>query len=128
MNSSIILYSGLRILQHAEKRIIEMCNKYNGWTNYETWNVALWMDNEQYKQELWSSRVRELLEDEEEYPNAILQDELKKFVDDLNPLAGDASMYADLLSAAIDSVNWYEIAQSYLDDAKTELEQEETEE
>ena len=19
---------------------------YNGWTNYETWNVALWMDND----------------------------------------------------------------------------------
>ena len=21
-------------------------NKYNGWTNYETWNVALWLDND----------------------------------------------------------------------------------
>lgn len=20
---------------------------YNGWTNYETWNVALWLDNDQ---------------------------------------------------------------------------------
>ena len=24
-----------------------MCNEYNGWTNYATWNVALWLDNEQ---------------------------------------------------------------------------------
>ena len=21
---------------------------YNGWTNYETWNVALWLDNDHY--------------------------------------------------------------------------------
>ena len=105
-----------------------MCNKYNGWTNYETWNVALWLDNEQYTQELWSSRARELLEDEEEYPNAILQDELKEFVENINPLANDASMYSDLLGAAIDSANWYEIAESYLEDARAELEEEETEE
>lgn len=22
-----------------------MCNKYNGWNNYETWNAMLWMNN-----------------------------------------------------------------------------------
>ena len=103
-----------------------MCEKYNGYTNYETWAVKLWIDNEQETQELWSSRARELLEGGEEYPNAILRGELKEFIEDDNPLAEDASMYSNLLEAAIDSVNWYELAQSYLDDVKTELEQEET--
>ena len=25
---------------------------YNGWTNYETWNVALWIDNEYFNYSL----------------------------------------------------------------------------
>jgi hypothetical protein len=24
-----------------------MCNEYNGWSNYQTWNVMLWLDNDQ---------------------------------------------------------------------------------
>ena len=25
--------------------------KYSGWTNYETWLVKLWLDNDQWSQE-----------------------------------------------------------------------------
>ena len=75
---------------------------YNGWTNYETWNVALWLDNDQGEQEHWTDRAEEL----ERYE---LKSELRDFFNENNPLSGDASCYADLLSDALDTVNWYEI-------------------
>ena len=24
-----------------------MCKEYNGWSNYQTWNVMLWLDDDQ---------------------------------------------------------------------------------
>ncbi len=54
--------------------------EYNGWTNWETWNVALWVDNdyETYKRKqrfvmykVWGRRYEDLVEEfcNEEYPN-----------------------------------------------------------
>ena len=33
---------------------------YNGWTNYETWNVKLWIDNEECDYRYWLERVQEI--------------------------------------------------------------------
>ena len=91
-----------------------MCNKYNGWTNYETWNVKLWgadgMD------EYWQERANNGLSARE------LANEMKDYYQENSPLADEASMYADLLGAALDNANWYEIAQSYIDEVETEEE------
>ena len=32
--------------QRQQLRVFKTMS-YNGWTNYETWNVALWMDNDE---------------------------------------------------------------------------------
>lgn len=43
-------------------------NKYNGYTNYETWNVALWIDNDQwyYANMLQCKDYKEFIESIEE--------------------------------------------------------------
>lgn len=35
---------------------------YNGWPNYETWNVMLWMDNEEGAYTYYRERVRRFKE------------------------------------------------------------------
>lgn len=40
-------------------------DRYNGWTNRETWAVALWINNEQGWQESVHELVRELLDQHE---------------------------------------------------------------
>ena len=100
-----------------------MADRYNGWTNYETWIVKLWMDNEQSSQEYWAEQAQAHAKDAEadEFGTtaermavrvlaATLKVEHEEAVPDLAGFAGD------LLMAALGEVNWYEIAESLLAD------------
>ena len=108
---------------------------YNGWTNYETWNVKLWIDNEEGDYHYWRERVQEIrcnhteviLKDVNNIEDDIanfdsdsarydLMTELQDWVEEGNPLNEQPSMYSDLLGAAICEVNWHEIAQAMIDD------------
>ena len=81
---------------------------YNGWSNYETWNVALWLGNDQGSDE----QTREICRDGEDYEAA---DRLKNWVDEMRPDLG-ASMFADLLGAALSEVDWLEIVRNIRED------------
>jgi hypothetical protein len=89
---------------------------YQGWKNYETWAVALWIDNEQGSQDAVLEQVRELKD-----PSAIA-DYLKDMIEDANPLMEEPSLYSDLLGAAISEVDWYELANNYINQIKEEKE------
>ena len=77
---------------------------YNGWTNYETWSVALLLDNDEGSQDYWRDRAEEL----DTYE---LGQELKDEHDEGNPLTGNCDVFDQLLSAALSEVNWYEVAE-----------------
>lgn len=104
-------------------------SSYNGWSNYETWNVALWIDNEpgshrharELAQEAWDGARAGSVFTREENAAQELAEMLEEWNDGSNPLAGTSSMFADLLSSALSEVDWYEIAENFLDDIdKTE--------
>ena len=106
---------------------------YNGWSNYETWNVKLWIDNEQGDYEYWREVTRECMEEastgsssyakltgreiftREERAVLELERRLKDEIEENAPDLG-ASMWADLMNAALSEVNWHEIAKAMVDD------------
>jgi len=105
-------------------------NRYNGWTNYETWAVALWIDNDYGSHTYWRQEaarhvkdspkcqmVRDGLWTTNEAARFSLADQLKEETTDAAPDM-EPSVYSDLLRAAFDSVNWSEVAQNLLDDLK----------
>jgi hypothetical protein len=82
---------------------------YNGWTNYETWNVKLWLDNEQSTYNDMCSMARRATEAYK------LAQQIKEYVEEMQPDLG-ASMFADLLGAALSEVDWYDIAEAYYEE------------
>ena len=102
--------------------------KYNGWTNYETWATALWLDNERGSYDYWREQAREHRKaaatcsqvcsgiwNAEQAAKFNLADQLKEEIRDNAPDT-EASMYSDLLRGALDEVNWNEIAGNWLSD------------
>lgn len=98
-----------------------MSERYNGWTNYETWLVNLWMDNEQGSQEFFREQAKEIYGEaaatdvwtREETARFHFADWLKDYYDENIPEM--PGVYGDLLGAALSSVNWDEIARHYIE-------------
>lgn len=116
-------------LPPKEGESCQTCNrrsdKYSGWSNYETWAVALWIDNESSSYDYWRERAREVLKaakvkhetyntprEEATYRLAnMIEAEVKDGAPDLG-----ASMYGDLLNASLSMVDWQEIAGHMFDE------------
>lgn len=87
---------------------------YNGWTNYETWNVKLWLDNDSY----FYDSVRAYVAAQDGLGSESMADDLKHYVWDL--FGGDATdttgPFSDLLTNAWAKVNWTEVRDAYVEE------------
>lgn len=87
--------------------------KYNGWANWETWSVHLWLSNDEGSNDFVESVVEEAGNVDK------AADFLKGYFDDIEmcPLLGKADLYSDLLQAALDRVEWREVASAFKPDS-----------
>jgi hypothetical protein len=95
--------------------------EYNGWTNYETWAVNLWMDNERGTHDQWLETAKTWYHaadatsvlTKKQQAKIDLAEEIKRQHEEIMPeLEG---VFADLISAAMSEVNWYEIAENMVE-------------
>ena len=86
---------------------------YNGWTNRETWMVALWLQNDQVRQEASD----EIATRDTEH-RCDREDAMRELVEELTAREHKANtMTNDLIGAALGRVNWREIVETVAEDA-----------
>ena len=101
-------------------------SRHIGWTNYETWAVALWLSNEQSSYFYWREQAASHLDtasNVQQVNSGIwtesqaacygLADQLCEAIVEASPIE-ESSLYSDLLTAAFGEVDWHEIAQSLI--------------
>ena len=89
-------------------------NTYNGWTNYETWQASLWLD--QYG---FYSLQLERWEDDGEMPT-LDSDDVYTFIEEIVLAGSPEGLLGDIVSGWLSSVNWAEIANHYNADLERE--------
>ena len=102
---------------------------YNGYSNYETWAVQLWIDNTESKSSYWRRLAEEIYNHQAseqahfskvEDATCILAEKLKeKHNDQMERILNDANVtgtvWADLLNASVCAVNFGEIAKNLME-------------
>ena len=99
-------------------------SSYNGWSNYETWNFKLWMDNDGSDQ-YWTERCEEVWQsgdEDDEDRSADATRQLEKELEDnaYENMPEVGGFYGDVLNASVREVNWREIAEHLMADAELE--------
>jgi hypothetical protein len=95
---------------------------YNGWSNYKTWAVNLWLTNKQASYTHWGERAREVLSVSGEDNNgaiATLASEIKENIEE--ECSKEGASLAVLMNSSLGHVDWHEIARSFVEVIATTL-------
>jgi hypothetical protein len=84
---------------------------YQGWTNYPTWCIHLWITSDNQPYIYWTKRAQKLL-NQQEHATLHLRDALRAHFEDAMPALD--GMWSDLMTNALKEVNWQEIAEAIL--------------
>lgn len=99
-------------------------SQFNGWTNYETWNANMWIDNDWQLSEQIALHTADLFgshEDADDITSIVADYIYDIFLDFAPDVEG---FYSDMINSALTSVNWHEIAKHYVDSELSVIEQE----
>lgn len=89
-------------------------DNYNGWTNYETWNVALYLDNDEGIYNFMLEGLRHLLAERNDDWTGISTQELRELVQ--SAFRGDSTPDGVRLSHS--EIDWSEISDKLLEMAE----------
>jgi len=108
--------------------------KYNRWTNYETWNFKLWLDNDQDLHNYIIGEIKKIKKapDNGQDVTYEISNFLRSYISDNVPnlnvstrsqsvhglMSDKNGFYSDILYAGLREINTREIAESYLEDLK----------
>lgn len=97
-------------------------NTYNGWTNYETWNINVWILDDEGMCHHWLEMAGSCLEDEGAPVDAAhaLAKHIEQWHEEARPVL--FGPFNDMLRAALQEVNWFEIAEHFVKDATEVIE------
>ena len=103
---------------------------YNGYANYETWLVKVWIDNDQGNVDHWVEQAKDLYtnkaEDRKyftkrEEATILLSESMKEYYEDRMPksISSDniGGLWADLLHSALSDVVWIELSGMIMEQA-----------
>ena len=93
-----------------------MSNSYNGWTNWETWNANLWIENDWRMSESFSLQAGDLLGSyEKDQAIVLLSERINDYFLDMMPDV-EPGFYSDAMSTSFREINFREIASHYVED------------